>query len=456
MPRCPKCKEHVDVEPGGGTVQCPQCGVMLKRPPKERSPAASRVRAWANQQESSAAQKDGTVVNSFCVPEESVPPIHNVGSQSKCSSCDGPALSGSFACPRCGRTRWTAFVTLLAGGPLLVFFGGYGANFGHVAMKILSPVVVLVGGGVFVVGWIYLVKTIRAWLRTFKCCQCGSAVKGYACSSCGYTPGKRVWTVCLVTFLAGNAMSPFVANEEFTSGGIPLSLVLMGIFFYASLYSAVIGAAKVYMRRAGFHRLVRRSIGFLRSGGTHAALLGSDAEARSKAAEQLSQTGWQPGSVEEEAALLVGLWKLEEAAALGSPATPFLGMAMVKGNPHTRVKIAGILGDLADPKAIPHLLETIKEGDCWVTLQGEFLATEASRGLLDRMAGVSGVGDIGRVMDVGSARIEVRKACEDALVAIADSGGDVMAQLAALRNSDISWVRQSVDRVTSRITAKEA
>jgi len=181
-------------------------------------------------------------------------------------------------------------------------------------------------------------------------------------------------------------------------------------------------------------------------------LLGDDAEARSNAAEKLSELGWQPESTEERAAFLVEQGKLHDAAGLGSVAVRFLGQAMLKATPHTCVEIAEILGQLGDSQGVPYLLKTLEEGDCWVAIGGGVLATEASRGMVDRMGTLfPSLSGIGGMIDMGGARIEVRKACEDALIAIANRGVNILSELAQLKSSPASWARESVTNVLNAI-----
>jgi len=192
---------------------------------------------------------------------------------------------------------------------------------------------------------------------------------------------------------------------------------------------------------------------FLKRGKLLRTLLGDDPEARSSAAKELAGLGWVPTAPEEKAACLVGDWKLDDAAALGSVAVRFLGQSMVKANPRTRVKIAELLGQLGDSTAVPYLIEAIREGDCWVAMDGSFLATEASRAAVERMGSIfGGLGNIGGMIDLGGARVEVRKACEEALVAISRSGADILPQMAQLRESGAPWVRESLANVAETIS----
>jgi len=182
------------------------------------------------------------------------------------------------------------------------------------------------------------------------------------------------------------------------------------------------------------------------------ALLGHDPEARADAAEELEELAWEPGDDPERAALLVGKGEWEQAAALGSVAVRFLGEAMEKIHPRSRVKIAGVLGALGDAEAVPHLLATIEEGDGWVSMDGSVLAYEKSRDSVERADALfPGLGAIGGMIEMGGARVEVRGACEDALVAIAKSGVDITAALARAQGSGVSWVRESVSRVLEQV-----
>jgi hypothetical protein len=65
-----------------------------------------------------------------------------------------------------------------------------------------------------------------------------------------------------------------------------------------------------------------------------------------------------------------------------------------------------------------------------------------------------GFGSIGGMIDMGGARVEVREACEDALVAIANRGANIMPELARQRNSGPSWMCESLANVEKRLAKK--
>ena len=192
--------------------------------------------------------------------------------------------------------------------------------------------------------------------------------------------------------------------------------------------------------------------GFFRRRKLRRNLLGHDPQAREESSEELLGAGWQPRNDTEKAALLVAQRKWEEAEALGATAVRFIGETMEKVGPYTSKELAELLGQMKCPEAVPHMLATIERGDGWVTISGEVMAYEETRGVIDRAAGLfPGMGMIGGMIDAGSVRVEIREACENALVAIAKEHPTVVKQIRAAQKSKRPWARESAQKALVRL-----
>lgn len=146
---------------------------------------------------------------------------------------------------------------------------------------------------------------------------------------------------------------------------------------------------------------------------------------RWQAAQALRAKGWQPRNDVEEVAFHIAVGDLERAAQVGTAATGPLSYVLCSGQYQHRVTAANMLGQLADPEALPALTAALKDQEAIVRA-----AAASALGRLKQLEAVEAL-----MQSLGDGDAHVRSAVAGALGAINDPQS-VNPLIALLKDKD--------------------
>ena len=119
------------------------------------------------------------------------------------------------------------------------------------------------------------------------------------------------------------------------------------------------------------------------------ALRDPDKYARYGAASALSKTGWNPASDEEKAFYYVGMQEWQEVKKCGPAATSALSLVLHDQDSSVRIAAIDVLGLIGDKKAIPALMQSLRDENAEVRWKTVLASPKCGISLLHLPRGLS-------------------------------------------------------------------
>jgi HEAT repeat protein len=168
------------------------------------------------------------------------------------------------------------------------------------------------------------------------------------------------------------------------------------------------------------------------------ALADEDFRVRAGAADALDRLGWSPEPGEETVRYLIAKERWSDLARMGSPVVGPLVAALNDPDDSIRRRVARVLGEVRDPRAIPALMALLH--DDYYSIRREAAAALAAAGALAVEPVISALDDPDG---------DVRKRAADVLAGIGDARA--IEPLLRIRSDEDWYVRRAAEDAVKRI-----